>query len=49
MPDEIVIRLEPAVPPLWISSVPPTSVAPLAVPPDETSSWPPLLTIVPLA
>src|SRR5476649_1581896 len=46
VPLEIVIVLEPAVPPLAISSVPPLRVAPATMPPDDTSSVPPVETTV---
>src|SRR5262245_27512888 len=42
VPDEIVIRLDPALPPAKISTVPPLlMVAPLIVPPDDTVMLPP--------
>ena len=41
VPDEIVIVLEHAVPPLTVSMVPPAMVALESVPPDETTSLPP--------
>src|SRR5476651_734067 len=46
VPLAIVIVLDPAVPPLTISSVPPLRVAPLMAPPDDTSSVPPVETTV---
>ena len=48
VPDEMLIVLDPAVPPLLISTTPPLSLAPTRLPPEDTNSRPPDRT-VPLA